>query len=293
MTVGGVEHEHVGTGGEELGSAVFAVLADADGGTHTQTALVVLAGVGVFLHLVDVLHGDEAAQLTVVINNEELLDAVSVQVMLGFFEGGADRDGDEVLAGHHFADQSALGLGDEAHVAVGEDAHKGVVLHDGEAGHAEFGHEFEGVLHGVVRGHGHGVEDHAAFGFLDLLDFKALASHIHILMDDADAALTGHGDGHLGFGDGVHGCGDEGDAQLDAGGQPCGNVDHVRGDFRVLGNQQDVVERESFAKHSGHICLQFGLDAELIGQDSRENFRCQLGRAMLFRLKAGANAWIA
>ena len=256
MAVGGVEHEHVGTGGEQFGGAVFAVLADADGGAHAQAALVVLAGVGVFLHLVDVLHGDEAAQLAVVIHDEELFDAVGVQMMLGFFERSTDGHSDEVVAGHHFADEGLLSFGDEAHVAVGKDTHEGVVLHHGEAGNAELAHEFKGVLHGIVGGDGHGVEDHAAFGLLHLFHFEALAGHIHILMDDADAALTSHGNGHFGFRNGIHGGRNEGDAQLDAGGQPCRNIDHVRGDFRVFGHQKDIVESKRFTKHCGHICLQ-------------------------------------
>ena len=176
--------------------------------------------------------------------------------MLGFLKGGAHRHGDEVFAGHHFADEGGLRFGDETHVAVGQNAHKSAVFHHGQAGNAEVGHEVEGVLHRVVGSHGDGIENHAAFGLLDLFHLKALAGDIHVLVDDAYAALTGHGNGHFGFRYGIHGGRDEGYAELDAGSQPCRHVDHVRGDFRIFGNQKDIVECQCLAKHCGHIFLQ-------------------------------------
>jgi hypothetical protein len=40
---------------------------------------------------------------------------------------------------------------------------------------------------------------------LDLVDFAGLLVDGEVAMDDAEAALLGHGDGHAGFGDGIHG----------------------------------------------------------------------------------------
>lgn len=41
--------------------------------------------------------------------------------------------------------------------------------------------------------------------FFDLFFFG------HVVVDEAEAALEGHGDGHGGFCDGIHVCGDEWD----------------------------------------------------------------------------------
>ena len=83
--------------------------------------LLVLAGIGVLQLLLDVLDGDQALQLVVVVDDQQLFDAVLVQDELGLFERGADGDGDEVFLGHHVADGN-VGARLEAQVAVGEDA---------------------------------------------------------------------------------------------------------------------------------------------------------------------------
>ena len=240
MTVGGVQDEHVHTGPDELLGAFVAVAADADGGTHAQATGAVLAGVGVFLDFVDVLHGDEAAQTFVLVHHEELFDAVFVQVALGFFQGGAHGHGDQVLAGHHFAHADGGGVFDEAHVTVGEDAHQLAVIHNRQTGHAEIRHQVQGFLHGIAGGNGNGVKNHAAFALLDAFHFQALAFDGHVLMDDADAALAGDGDGHPVLSHGVHGGADEGDIQMDLSGQTGTQVD-VRGEYIAGGGDQKHV----------------------------------------------------
>ena len=56
----------------------------------------------------------------------------------------------------------------------------------------------------------------------------------HILMDDADAALPGDGDGHAVLGDGVHGGAHHRDIQLDLLGQLSVQIDVRRMDRRSL-----------------------------------------------------------
>ena len=107
--------------GDELGGALEEVSGGADGSGYAQAALLVLAGVGVLELLLDVLDGDEAFELVVVVDDEELFDAVLVEDLFGLLERGADGDGDEVVLGHHVVDGD-VGAGDEAEVAVGEDA---------------------------------------------------------------------------------------------------------------------------------------------------------------------------
>jgi hypothetical protein len=63
----------------------------------------------------------------------------------------------------------------------------------------------EGVGDELLGGHGDRVDDHAGLRALDLVDFAGLLIDGEVAMDNAEAALLGHSNGHAGFGDGVHG----------------------------------------------------------------------------------------
>ena len=113
-------------------------------------------------------------RLKSLIDDEEFFDAVLLENFFGFFEGGADGDGDEIVLGHDLADELAV-IFLEAEVAVGEDASEARAASDGKAGDAVLIHDFEGLADGDVRGDGDGIDDHAGFGALDAVDFFGLA----------------------------------------------------------------------------------------------------------------------
>ena len=121
VAVCGVDGEGIDAGVDQFGGALQKVAGGADGRADAQTALFVLAGVGIFQLLLDVFDGDQALELVLVVDHEQLLDAVLVEDVFGLFERGADRNRDEVFLGHHIADGD-VGAGFEAQVAVGEDA---------------------------------------------------------------------------------------------------------------------------------------------------------------------------
>ena len=170
-----------------------------------------------------------------------------VEDVLGLLEGGADGDGDEVGLRHHFGDGN-VGARFEAEVAVGEDADEPAVAGDGDAGDFVAAHDLEGVGDELLGGHGDGVDDHAGFGALDLVDFARLLIDGEVAMDDAEAALLGHGDGHAGFGDGIHGGGEqrggEGDALCEAG----EGADLRGGYFTPRRCQENVIECQGFGE---------------------------------------------
>src|SRR5690606_34343627 len=66
-----------------------------------------------------------------------------------------------------------------------------------------------------------------------------------VAMQDADAALTGHGDRHAGLGDGVHRAGEQRGRDGDATGDPRGGVGVAGDDVRMAGQQQHVIVGES------------------------------------------------
>ncbi len=102
--MGGVDGESVDAHLDQGCSALQEVAGGADGSGDAQATLIVLRGVRILQLLLDVLDGDQALELVVVIDDQELFDAVLVQDVLGLFERGADRDGDEVGLGHHRVD---------------------------------------------------------------------------------------------------------------------------------------------------------------------------------------------
>src|SRR3546814_7609894 len=64
--------------------------------------------------------------------------------------------------------------------------------------------ELEHLADGGLRTDGERFADHAGFEVLDPRDLIGLALGAHVLVDDADAAELGHGDGQAGFGDRIH-----------------------------------------------------------------------------------------
>lgn len=255
VAVRGVEHEHVNARGDEGGGALLAFRAHADGRADAQAALAVLTGIGVLLDLVDVLHGKKPGKLTLFVNHEQLFDAVGVQVVLGFLKRGSGGNGDQVFAGHHVPDLGPGEIFNKTDVAVGQDADQLLFPDHGQAGHAVRVHEIQRVLDGVVGLDGDGIDDHAAFGFLDLFDLQLLALDAHILVHDADAAGAGHGNGHRGLGHGIHRGGNQRNIQRYGRSQPSGHVHHIRRDFRIGGHQQHIIEGQAFAQNFGHRAL--------------------------------------
>ena len=75
---------------------------------------------------------------------------------------------------------------------------------------------------------------------------RACASIGHALVNDADAAFLGDGDGEARLGDGVHGGRQQRQIEADAAGELGGEVDLARQNFRVGRDQQDVIEGEGF-----------------------------------------------
>jgi hypothetical protein len=201
----------------------------------------VLGGRGVLDLLEDVLVGDQALEVVVLVDDEELLDLVVVEDLLRVLERRPDRDGDELL-GHDLLDgqvQAAL----EADVAVGQDADELVgLVRDGQTGDVVLPHDLEGPGDLVLGPEGDGLDDHAALVALDLVDLLGLDLDREVAVDDADAALLGHGDGHARRGHGVHGRADEGDVEGDVAAQPGGDRGLLGDDVRLGRDDEDVVE---------------------------------------------------
>src|SRR6202023_1519210 len=139
-------------------------------GADAQAAELVLAGVRVLRHLLDVLDGDQPLEVALAVDHQDLLDAMAVEQLLGLIEGGPFRHGDQVVLGHQLAD-AAPEVVLETQVPVGEDADQ--VARGGGDRHARdlvARHHRQRLADALVGAHGHRIDNHAGLAALHLVD---------------------------------------------------------------------------------------------------------------------------
>src|SRR5690606_36028128 len=272
VAVGGVDHDDVHAGSHQGGDAIIRVGADADGGADAQPAFRVLAGVGEGLRLVDVLDGDQSTQFEAVVDHEYLFDAVLVQEGAHFVGAGFFGGGYQLFLGRHDAGDPRVHIGFEAHVAAGDDADQVTVFQYRHTGDVVLLGERNQVANGGVGVDGDRILDDAGLEFFHRAHFHGLLLDSHALVDDADTAFLGEGDGEAGLGDGIHGGGYQGDIQFDGASEP-GLQGYVPTDhFGVARNQENVIEGESFLCNAQHRVNLLRLTRHYISAD-------QIGRA--------------
>ena len=236
VAVRGVDHDHVHLGLDQRARARAwpSGPTPVAAATRSRPSSSLLAS-GWVSRLVHVLDGDQPDAAVGVVHHQQLLDAVAVQQAPRLVRGDVGGDGDEVLPRHQFVDLQRR-VGGEADVAVGDDADQavGVALDHRDAADAVGVHQGADVGERLVGVDGERVHHHAGFELLDLADLGGLLGGLEVLVDDADAALLGHGDGHGGLGDGVHGGGDDRDVERDGAGEA---------GARVGGGGQDLRSR--------------------------------------------------
>ena len=101
MAVGRVDDDDVDMRSHQ-GSGTFGRIArDPDSGADAQPAESVLAGIRILDLLLDILDRDQPLELEIAIDDEQLLDFVTVKDLACRIERGANRYRNEVLARHH------------------------------------------------------------------------------------------------------------------------------------------------------------------------------------------------
>ena len=252
VAVGSVDDDHIDASGNQRCHAIAGIRAGTNGCADAQAALIVLAGQRVGLGLLDVVDGHHAFQAVLVIDDQHAFDTVLVQQLAHGVLVFTFLDGDQALFRRHHLTHLSVQTALEAHVAGGDDANQITVVQHRHAGDVVLAGQIEQVAHGSVGFDGDRILDHAGLVALDLAHFGSLLLDGHVLVDDADAAFLGHGDGQARLGDGVHGCGQQRNVQLDATGQAGLEADVLGQDFGVTGDEQDVVEGECFLADTQH-----------------------------------------
>jgi hypothetical protein len=195
--------------------------------------------------LLDVLHGDEAAQDAVGVHHRQLLDLVAVEDLLRLRERRPDRRGDEVARGHERRD-GLLDVALEAEVAVREDPDEHARgIGDRNAGDLVVRHQLEGLADERVGRQRDRLDDHARLRPLHLVDLGHLGLDREVAVEDADAAEPCEPDREARLRHRVHRRRGDRDRQLDRPRQPRARRHVARQDVRLRRDEQHVVEGES------------------------------------------------
>jgi hypothetical protein len=260
VAVRGVDHQHVDPRLHQRRDALVGVFSHADRGADAQLAVRILAGVRVLALLQDVLHGDQAEQMEIVVDHQHALEAVAVQQLHRFLAGRAFAHRDQLLLRRHDRLDRLVELGLEAQVAVGNDAdHLPAVLHHREAGDLVLALQGDHVAHRHLGRNGHRVAQHAGLEALDLEHLGGLPLGIHVLVDDADAAFLRDGDRQARLGHRVHRRGHQRQVQVELPGEAGFERNFTRQDARVGGKKKDVVEGQRLLDHAHFSCSQSGI----------------------------------
>ena len=241
MAVCGVKHQHVRLSLEQCACTVEHIGGYADSSAAKQSAAGISCGVGVLYALFNVLDGDESLEVAVFIDQRKLLYLVLPEYLLSLCERSADRCGDQIFLGHHFANLLVV-VCDEAEVTVSEDTNEFAVFNDRNAGYLVFAHKCVCVEYTVLRRKEERIYDNAVLGTLYLVNFIDLLLDAHVLVDNTDTALSCDSDSHAAFGNGIHCRGHYRRIEHDVLGQVCPEVYHVRCNIALCRNKQYIVK---------------------------------------------------
>ncbi len=140
----------------------------------------------------------------VVIDDEQLLNAMFLQNCLGLFERGADGNRDERLLGHHFRDRN-VETRFKTQIAISDDADEMTVfVHNRHAADVKTLHHLERFAHRTIGTDRNRIDDHSRFRAFYFIDFFGLPFDGQVLVNDADAALLRERDCQGCFSHGVH-----------------------------------------------------------------------------------------
>ena len=107
----------------------------------------------------------------------------------------------------------------EPEIPIGNDTDDLAALHHRQPRNTVLSLQRDGITHGHVGGDRDRIRDNTEFVALDARDLTCLFIGGEVLVDDADPAFLGHGNGKAGLGHGIHGGGNQRNIQGDIAGQ--------------------------------------------------------------------------
>jgi hypothetical protein len=106
MSVSTIDGQQIALGFHHFGGTLEKVAGCADCSPYPQASLSVLGGVRVFQALLDVLYGDQAFELKMLVHHQQLFHAMLMEDGFGLVQRGADWHSDEVFLRHYLADRN-------------------------------------------------------------------------------------------------------------------------------------------------------------------------------------------
>ena len=252
MAMRRIDDDDIDAGIDQPLGALETVVADRGRGSDAQAALLVLAGERMGDRLLDVLDGDQTDAAILIVDDQQLLDAMLMQQALGFVLADAFAHRDElscVISSEIFWRGSVAKR--TSRLVRMPTSLPGLPLPPPvTTGKPEMPCSFISVSASASVASGEmvqRVDHHAGLELLDLPHLRGLPVDIEVAVDNTDAAGLRHGDRHARLGDGIHRGGDDRNVERDFAGQARADIDFGRHDIRQARLQQDVVERVSLA----------------------------------------------
>ena len=246
MAVGRVDHHKVDPHFDQGRDAIHHIGRNPHGRPHAKPAVVVLAGVRVLSTFANVFEGNEPLQVPLIVHHRELFDLMLLKDLNRLVQGRADRNGHQILGGHHLPNWS-IAVELKPYIPVRHDAHQLVgLVHHRNAPDGIVAHHIPGVGHRVVGRNRDRVQDHPIFRALDPPHLGGLVLDRHIFVEHPRAPLPRQRNGHVGLRDRVHGGREDRDIELDVSGQPRRGVRLTRHHGRVPRHKQDIVVGQAF-----------------------------------------------
>ena len=162
MSVRGIQNHHVHLRIHQSAHAVKHVRRDSHAGSAQQPSLRVFCGKRIFNRLLNILDGDQAHQVEILVHDRKLFLSRLCQDFLSFFQGDALSCGDQPFRGHglfNFLREICF----ELKITVGNDANQPAAFRNRYAGDAELRHQVVRILKSMLRGKREGVGDDSVF----------------------------------------------------------------------------------------------------------------------------------
>ena len=219
VAVGGVDNNHIDPGIDQRFDPIGGVGAGTDRRANAQATVFVFTGIGIGASLVDVFHRHHAGELKVLIDHQNLFDAMDMQQVTHLVLTLTFKHGNQLIFAGHDGGNAGIKVALEAHIAAGDDTDQVIAVEHRNAGNIVFRGQVDQFAYRGAESDGNGVTNHTGLVFLHQADVMGLLFDGHILMNNADTAFLRHRNRQTGFGDCIH-CGrDQGDIEFDITGQ--------------------------------------------------------------------------
>ena len=201
----GVDQQNIYARGNQRIHALFVTGARTHRRTDAQATLLIFTGVRFTLRFLEIFNGDHAEKMEAVIHNQRFLNAFFMHFGKNHFAAFAFANGHQTLFRRHINAHRLIQVGDETHVATGDNADQLVVF-----GHHRIASKtvaFSQLFHFAQCGgrqDGLRVGNHAGLMLLHALNFFRLALDGHVFMNKADAAFLCQGNCQTRFRHGIH-----------------------------------------------------------------------------------------